>query len=114
MKKILLVCGAFALAGCTLGPNYKRPQLTMPGEFRGAPALAPGTLPDASFGDTKWQSLFADVTLNQMVSAALANNFDLRIAAERAEQARAQLGIVRANRSEERRVGKECRSRWSP
>ena len=97
MKKILLACGAFALAGCTLGPNYKRPQLTMPGEFRGAPAPAAGTLPDASFGDTKWQSLFADATLNRMVSTALANNFDLRIAAERAEQARAQLGIVRAN-----------------
>jgi len=97
MKKILLICSALALGACTVGPNYQRPQLTMPGEFRGAPAPAPGTLPDASFADTKWQNLFADATLNQMVGAALANNFDLRIAAERAEQARAQLGITRAS-----------------
>jgi NodT family efflux transporter outer membrane factor (OMF) lipoprotein len=97
MKKILLICSALALGACTVGPNYQRPQLTMPGEFRGALAPAAGTLPDASFADTKWQNLFADATLNQMVGAALANNFDLRIAAERAEQARAQLGITRAS-----------------
>ncbi len=55
--------------------------------------------PDAagSIADTKWQTLFADDTLNQIVSKALANNFDLRMAAERVQQARAQLGITHAN-----------------
>jgi multidrug efflux system outer membrane protein len=47
--------------------------------------------------DTKWQNLFPDPVLNQMVSTALDRNFDLRIAAERVEEARAQLGITRAN-----------------
>src|SRR5262249_53549011 len=47
--------------------------------------------------DTKWQELFPDPTVNAMVTAALANNFDLRISAERVEQARAQLGVTRAN-----------------
>jgi multidrug efflux system outer membrane protein len=69
----------------------------MPGEFRNAPAPAAGTLPDASFAGAKWKDVFADPTLNQIVSASLANNFDLRIAAERAQQARAQLGITRAS-----------------
>src|SRR5260370_30718219 len=50
-----------------------------------------------SIADTKWQNLFSDQTLNQMVTAALAHNFDLRIAAERVEEARSQLGITRAN-----------------
>jgi multidrug efflux system outer membrane protein len=71
-----------------------RPQLALPGEFRSAAAGAPDTA--ASLADTRWQDLFPDQTLNQMVTTALARNFDLRIAAERAEQARAQLGVTRS------------------
>ena len=81
-------------AGCTMGPNYQRPQVALPGQFRGAP---PAADPAASIADTKWQDLFSDPTLNQMVTTALAHNFDLQIAAERVEEARAQLGITRAN-----------------
>jgi multidrug efflux system outer membrane protein len=46
---------------------------------------------------TQWQDLFPDPVLYQMVTAALQNNFDVRIAAARAEEARAQLGVTRAN-----------------
>jgi multidrug efflux system outer membrane protein len=95
MKRILLSFSILALAGCAVGPNYKRPQVALPGDFRGAPAAS--STPAASIADTKWQDLFADQTLNQLVSTALNNNFDLRIAAERVEQARAQLGATRAN-----------------
>jgi len=84
-----------ALCGCTVGPNYKRPQLALPSEFRGAPATASG--PAASLAGTKWQDLFPDPILHQLVAAALEHNFDLRIAAERVEEARTQLGITRAN-----------------
>jgi multidrug efflux system outer membrane protein len=73
-----------------MGPNYKRPQLPLPGEFRGAPASS------SSLADTKWQDLFPDPTLNQMVNTALEHNFDLRIALQRVEEARAQLGVTRA------------------
>jgi NodT family efflux transporter outer membrane factor (OMF) lipoprotein len=91
IARTALLFGIFALSGCMLGPDYQRPKVAVPGEFRGAPAA-----PD-SIASTKWQELFADPTLNQMVSTALANNFDMRIAAERVEQARLQLGITRAN-----------------
>ena len=95
MKRIILAVSVLALCGCTVGPNYKRPQLALPGEFRGAPAAGSG--PAGSIADTKWQDLFPDPILNQMVSTALAHNFDLLIAAERVQQARSQLGITRAN-----------------
>jgi NodT family efflux transporter outer membrane factor (OMF) lipoprotein len=95
MKRIVLAVSLVALSGCTMGPNYKRPQLALPGEFRGAPP--PGSTPAASIADTKWQDLFPDPILNQMVAAALEHNFDLQIAAQRVEEARAQLGITRAN-----------------
>jgi NodT family efflux transporter outer membrane factor (OMF) lipoprotein len=95
MKKVGLILAAVLLAACTVGPNYKRPAVATPGAFRNGPP--PGADPAASIADTKWQNLFSDDTVNQMVTKALANNFDLRIAAERAQEARAQLGITRAN-----------------
>ncbi len=94
MKQLILTITLFSLlAGCAVGPNYKRPAVPVPGEFRGEKA-APT---DVSIADTKWVDLFKDDNLNQLVGAALKNNFDLRIAAERVEQARAQLGGTRAN-----------------
>jgi NodT family efflux transporter outer membrane factor (OMF) lipoprotein len=84
---------ALFLCGCAVGPNYHRPQVPVPGTYRNAP-VGPAT---PSIADSKWQGLFPDNTMNQMVSKALVNNFDLRIAAERAQEARAQLGITRAN-----------------
>jgi NodT family efflux transporter outer membrane factor (OMF) lipoprotein len=95
MKRMMLAVSVLALCGCTVGPNYKRPQLALPGDFRGAPSAGPEAA--GSIADTKWQELFPDPILNQMVSTALAHNFDLLIAAERVEQARSQLGITRAN-----------------
>jgi multidrug efflux system outer membrane protein len=95
MKRTILAISFLALCGCTVGPNYKRPQLALPVEFRGAPAARAD--PARSIADTKWQDLFPDPILNQMVTEALAHNFDLRIAAEHVEEARSQLGITRAN-----------------
>jgi NodT family efflux transporter outer membrane factor (OMF) lipoprotein len=81
-----------ALTGCTLGPNYHRPQVAVPDQFRNA-APAAGS---SSIADTKWFDLFQDDILKQLVTTALANNFDLRIAAERVLEARAQYGITHA------------------
>src|SRR5260370_17020240 len=93
MNPTILATSLLALSGCMMGPNYKRPQVELPGGFRGAPTSAGMT---TSIADTKWQNLFSDQPLNQMVTAALAHNFDLRIAAERVEEARSHLGITRA------------------
>jgi multidrug efflux system outer membrane protein len=95
MRRTVLAVSLIALSGCAMGPNYKRPQLAVPGGFRSAPAAS--TDPAASIAGTKWQDLFADPTVNQMVGTALAHNFDLQIAQERVEEARAQLGVTRAN-----------------
>jgi len=71
--------------GCAVGPDYVRPDLELPGAFRGAPAAsAPGSLADLS-----WKDVFTDPVLRDLISTALANNLDLRIAITRIEQARA-------------------------
>ena len=94
--------------GCTVGPNYKRPKVDVPVIYRGAspqdPAQAPqdpsqqATQPAVqSLGDQKWFEVFQDPTLQELVRTALNQNYDIRIAAARIMEARAQLGITRAD-----------------
>ena len=88
---LIVASVALLLAGCTVGPNYHRPQIAVPDQFRDAqPSAGPNSL-----ADTKWFDLFQDDTLKQLITTALANNFDLRIAAERVLEARAQFHITR-------------------
>jgi multidrug efflux system outer membrane protein len=89
----LLAILLFGLSACTVGPNYKRPDTPLPPQFHSAaqPESA------ASIADAKWIDLFDDDVLKQLVTTAIDRNFDLRIAAERVEEARASLGVARAN-----------------
>ena len=86
-----LLVPVLLLAGCAVGPNYKRPAVTLPDQYRGAAA------DPASLADKKWSDLFHDDALRQLVGTALQQNFDLGIASERVLQARAQFHIQRAN-----------------
>src|SRR5882724_5157702 len=82
------------LAGCVVGPNYKRPAMQTPSAFR-APAPPAATDP-ASLADLKWWEVFKDEKLQDLVRTALAQNYDLRDAVAHVEQARAGLGITRS------------------
>jgi outer membrane protein, multidrug efflux system len=84
-------------SGCAVGPNYKRPALRMPPEYRGLAADQTGKSDAASFGTQKWWDAFPDEVLRDLIRTALAENYDVRIAAERILEARAQLGITRAD-----------------
>jgi multidrug efflux system outer membrane protein len=87
----VLLALALGLSGCLVGPNYHRPAVSVPAQFPDAPAET------ESIANQKWSELFQDATLQQLVSTALEKNFDVRIAAERVIEARAQYGIARAN-----------------
>lgn len=96
MTRLALVLVAAALASsCTLGPDYKRPVIQTPATYRGADPGAPAG--PGSLADVKWFDLFQDPTLRQLVTTALQQNFDLRIAAERVLQARALYRITRSD-----------------
>jgi multidrug efflux system outer membrane protein len=88
----LAVIAASLVAGCTVGPNYKRPALVAPAAFRAA-TPAPGP----SLADQHWVEVFKDESLQDLIKTALTQNYDVRIAAARILQARAQYGITRAN-----------------
>ncbi len=87
---------AAMLSSCAMGPNYKRPDVQPPTEFRGADAVA-SAAGERSLADEKWFDLFDDDVLKQLVNTALEKNFDLRIATERILEARAQYGITRSD-----------------
>jgi outer membrane protein, multidrug efflux system len=80
------------LTGCKVGPDYQRPVLAVPDQYRG---LAPAT--GQPFGELKWESVFPDEVLQGLIKEALTNNYDMRIAASNILQAEANLGVTRSN-----------------
>lgn len=95
-RHCLVAISFLLLTGCTLGPKYKRPAVTVPDSYRG---LAPdaGQQTAASLGDEKWWAVFQDEQLQALIREALAQNYNVRIAASRVLQAEASLGITRAD-----------------
>src|SRR5215472_17402377 len=88
-----------SLCACKVGPNYQRPAVTLPDQYRGlAPATAPpAQAPAEAFGDMKWWTVFQDQVLDDLIRKALINNYDVQIAATRVAQAEAIVGITRAD-----------------
>ena len=83
--------------GCKVGPNYKRPNVPVPPEYRGISPTQAGKTDATSFGDQKWWDAFQDDVLRDLIKTALAQNYDVHIAAARVLQGQAQLGITRAD-----------------
>jgi len=97
MKTWAVLCPVIALlSGCMLGPDYKRPAYPIPPAYRGESGSA--VLQESpSFGDKKWFELFRDEKLQELISTALKENYNIQIAAQRVLEARTQVTIVRAD-----------------
>jgi multidrug efflux system outer membrane protein len=72
------------LAGCAVGPDYRRPAIEAPAVFRGQTASESQSAP----ADAAWWDLYRDERLKELIRAALADGYDARIAAARVEQSR--------------------------
>jgi len=86
---IALLVGA-ALSGCTVGPDYQRPDIDVPAGWRLGPTEA------EQISNVEWWDQFQDPVLSDLVRTALANNKDLKVATANVAQAGAQYGIVRS------------------
>ena len=93
---VLVALVAMLASACTVGPNYKRPPVKMPDVFR-SQTQDSGVARQVSFADERWSTVFDDEVLRRLIATALAENFDLQIAASRILQAEAQLGISKAD-----------------
>jgi len=96
MQKRLLVVATLIilLSGCMVGPDYVKPQVTTPDVFRASPTPAPDA---ESIADLKWFEVFSDEQLQELIRTALVQNYDLRVAVARVDEARANLGITRSD-----------------
>lgn len=81
------------LSACSLTPEYERPAAPVPTTFAGSVSEAAVPVLPA------WSDFVADDRLRQVVTLALQNNRDLRVAMANVEQVRAQYRIQRANQA---------------
>jgi NodT family efflux transporter outer membrane factor (OMF) lipoprotein len=89
----LPVVSSLLLAGCAVGPNYKRPQAAVPTQWtvastRGTETKSPET--------DEWWASFQDPELNSLVERSASRNLDLKLALERVQEARAARGVARS------------------
>jgi outer membrane protein, multidrug efflux system len=96
-RKFAALALALLLSGCKVGPNYKRPVLVTPDQYRGVAPDLPGQPAAQPFAEMHWETVFQDEALRALIKEALTNNYDMQIAASRIVQAEAVVGITRAN-----------------
>ncbi len=90
LKLSLILLGSFMISACSFAPEYVRPELDLPTEWSGYPNTAENI-------NDQWWTRFNDPVLNSLIETALTNNYDLKIMAERVNQARAYAGVTHAD-----------------
>jgi outer membrane protein, multidrug efflux system len=101
MKKLLpfmaVVIASAVIAGCKVGPNYHRPLVQPPTAYRDLSENPQVQAQTASYADLPWWQVFQDPQLQELIRTSLKQNYDLQLATERINSARAQLAITRSN-----------------
>ena len=83
-RPLILLAACGLLASCAVGPNYKRPALTVPGAFKDAPPAAAAPAPPLP---SDWWTLFKDPVLDRLVNEALSANLSIQAAMARLDEA---------------------------
>ena len=101
MKKlrplISVILASSLLAGCTVGPNYHKPAIQTPTEYRDLRGSPQAQEQAASYATLPWWQVFQDPQLQELIRTALKQNYDLQLATERINAERAQLAITRSD-----------------
>jgi multidrug efflux system outer membrane protein len=87
---------AALLPACSVGPDYARPAVDTPAQFRSGDSAPPTSQDTSSFGDLGWWEVFTDPQLRFYLAEALRNSWDIKIAAARVLQAEASARVVRS------------------
>ena len=94
-NSVFLMLAAGLLSACSLAPKYERPAAPVATSFPAEPV--PVNAASGLSAETGWRDFFQDPRLQALIESALLNNRDLRTAALRIEEARAQYNIVAAD-----------------
>jgi multidrug efflux system outer membrane protein len=96
-KIAMAVIGFSGLAGCRVGPNYRRPAVETPPTYRDLRQNPQAQAQAASYADLPWWQVFQDPQLQELIRTALQQNYDLQIATERINAARAAVMVTRSS-----------------
>jgi multidrug efflux system outer membrane protein len=91
--RIIFLAATLALSSCSVGPNFKLPEVLMPSKWKNSKAGDVSDIPVPG----EWWKLFGSDDLNRLVDQALAGNHELHAALARAETARALVGVEQAD-----------------
>lgn len=94
LRAVVLATGL--ASGCMVGPNYHRPAVQSPATFRDLSDNKQISPEAASYADLPWWQVFDDPQLQELIRTAIKQNYDLQLATERINTARAQLAITRS------------------
>ncbi|AXA55247.1 AdeC/AdeK/OprM family multidrug efflux complex outer membrane factor [Pseudomonas thivervalensis] len=99
MSKSLLslTIAAVVLSGCSLIPDYQRPEAPVAAQYPQGPAYEAANAPGQAAAEQGWKQFFHDPALQQLIQVALENNRDLRVAALNIDAYAAQYRIQRAD-----------------
>jgi multidrug efflux system outer membrane protein len=96
-KLLLVIVGSAMLVGCMVGPKYHRPAVQTPAAYHDLSENPQLQSQNASYADLPWWQVFQDPKLQELIRAALKQNYNLQLAAERINAARAQLAVTRSS-----------------
>jgi outer membrane protein, multidrug efflux system len=109
IKSYMMIACLLVTAGCTVGPNYHRPSVDLQGKWMapengisstaaisGVPTSRPSMVQPGGALPEQWWTTLDDPTLNGLVDRAVRSNLDLRSAAARVREARADWAGARA------------------
>jgi outer membrane protein, multidrug efflux system len=98
MKNLIAILTVALLAGCSVGPNYQRPEMETPQEWsvRDTTTIVSDSMA-VTVADTAWWELFGDTVLTELITTSLTENNDIRIAAARVEQYMGYYGVTKSD-----------------
>jgi len=94
---VMAMLSSSLLAGCTVGPDYHRPAVQPPTAYRDLSENPQVPAQAASYADLPWWQVFQDPQLQELIRTALKQNYDLQLATERINAARAQVTVTRSS-----------------
>lgn len=92
-----MTAAAALLTGCTMIPDYDRPDLPVSAQWpQGQAYEGIAGVSEADISKVNWQSFFLSPPMQRVIQTSLDNNRDLRVASLQVEQARALYRVERA------------------
>ena len=97
MRTWIVALAALLVGGCSVGPDYQRPETEAPTAWQYADSSFMVDSSMVTAADTSWWEGFGDTVLTSLVETSLQSNADVRIAAARVEQYMGLYGVARSD-----------------